>query len=49
MININIILILVLDSNTWKHLTAYQQMTSNLFENKVTYKLFSYKSYICIN
>ena len=35
----------MLKSNTWNHLTVCKQMTANnLFENKVTYKLFAYKS-----
>ena len=34
------------DRSTWNHLTMGKQMSSNnLFENKVTYKLFAYKSH----
>ena len=40
---------LILNNNTWKHLTVCKQMTStNLFKNKVTYKQFASKSYIYI-
>ena len=38
--------LLVLDSSTWNHLTVCKQMSSGSFENNVTYKLFTYKSYI---
>ena len=38
--------LLVLNSNTWKCLTVYKQMSSGLFKNNVTYKLFIQKSYI---
>ena len=35
----------MLNSNTWNYLTVYKQMSSNnLFKNKVTDKLFAYKS-----
>ena len=34
-------LLFVLDSSTWNHLTVCKQMKSNLFKNKVTYKLFT--------
>ena len=40
--------LLVLDSNTGKHLTLCKQMNSYSFKNNVTYKLFIYKSYIYI-
>ena len=36
--------LLVLNSNTLSYLTACKQINSDLFKNKVTYKLFSYKS-----
>ena len=45
MINIKLEL-LVLDGNTWKHLTVCEQMSSNSFKNKITNKLFAYKPYI---
>ena len=39
--------LLVLDKDTWNHLTVCKQKnTNNSFENKVTYKLLAYKSYI---
>ena len=41
-----IIELLVLNNNTWNHLTMCKQMSSGLFKNKVSYKLFSYKSYL---
>ena len=37
--------LLVLDSNTWNHLTVFHQMISGSFKNFI-YKLFAYKSYI---
>ena len=37
--------LLVLDKNTWNHLTMCKQMGSDLFKNKFTYKQFTYKSY----
>ena len=37
--------LLVLDKNTWNHVTVHKQISSNnLFKNKLTYKLFAYKS-----
>ena len=45
MINIKL---LVLHSNTWNYLTVCKQMTSGLFKNHVTFKVFIYKSYIKI-
>ena len=44
-INIKIEL-LVLDNNTWNHLIMCKQMSYNLFENKISYKRFTYKSNI---
>ena len=39
----------MLDGNTWNHLTVCKQKSSNnSFKNKVTNKLFSYKSIIYI-
>ena len=36
----------MLDRNTCNHLTVCKQMSSNnSFKNKVTYKLFTYKSH----
>ena len=35
----------MLDNNTWNYLTVYKQMSSASFKN-VTYKLFTYKSYV---
>ena len=35
------------NSNTRNHLTMCKQMSSGSLEN-VTYKLFTYKSYVCI-
>ena len=32
--------LLMLDCNTWNHLTVCKQMSSGLFRNKVTNKLF---------
>ena len=37
--------LLVLDNNTWKHLTVCKHMGSDLFKD-ITYKLFVCKSYI---
>ena len=34
----------MLDWNTWNHLTVCKQMSANSFKNKVTNKLFAYKS-----
>ena len=35
------------NNNTWNHLTACKQISSNnSFKNKVTSKLFAYKSFI---
>ena len=43
----NQIELIELDGNTWNHLTAFKQMSSNYpFENKVTNKLIAYKSWI---
>ena len=40
----------ILDSNTWNHLTECKQGSSNnSFKNKVTCKLFVYKSYIRVS
>ena len=37
----------MLDNNAWNHLIVCNQMSSsNLFKNKVTYKLFANKFYI---
>ena len=38
----------MLDRNTGNHLTVSEQSISFSFKNEVTYKLFTYKSYICI-
>ena len=35
-----------MDNNTWNHLTVGKQMNFHSFKNKVTHKLFAYKSYI---
>ena len=35
----------MLDSNTWNHLTVCKQIGSNFLKNKITDKLFPYKSY----
>ena len=37
---------IMLNENTWKHLTVCKQMSSCSFKNNVTDKLFAYKSYI---
>ena len=35
--------------NTWNDLTmCKQRISNNSFKNKIPYKLFAYKSYICI-
>ena len=39
--------LLVLDNdNNRNYLTVYKQISSDSFKNDVTYKLFTYKSYI---
>ena len=47
---INIELLLALDNNTGNYLTLCKQISSGLFKNDVTYKLFAYKSYtyVCV-
>ena len=37
--------LLVLDTNTWNHLTVCKQISSNSFKNKITYEVFPFKSY----
>ena len=41
--------LLVLDNNTWNHLTVCKQISSSSFKNNVTDKRFVYKSYMCIS
>ena len=36
----------MLNSNTWNHLTVCKQISSNLFKNEITYKLYTEKSYM---
>ena len=36
----------VLDNNNWNYLTVCKQISSDLFKDYVTYKLFTRKSYI---
>ena len=37
---------IIIDHNTWNHLTVCKQKSSDSFKNNVTYKLFMYKSFI---
>ena len=34
------------DNNTWNHLTVYEQMSSSVFENRITNGLLAYNIYI---
>ena len=34
----------MLNNNIWYQLTVCKQMISNMFKNKVAYKLFAYRS-----